>query len=177
VVSIQTLSESDRRLLAAWASSCAERVLPLFEAPTAEDRQVHDALARARAFGAGESTAAVEIRLRLVAFTAAGAATDPAGAAAARSVAQAAAVAHMGAHALGAAAYAVKAVTLAPAHGPEARDEELRWQLGRLTAEQRRALRRLPAVGTDTSGPLGPGLLSRGVLGDVIREIQAAVAG
>jgi hypothetical protein len=28
----QTLSESDRRIVAAWAAACAERVLALFEA-------------------------------------------------------------------------------------------------------------------------------------------------
>jgi hypothetical protein len=51
----------------------------------------------------------------------------------------------------------------------------VRWQLGQLTEEARRALRRLPALGADASGPLGPGLLSRGILGEVIREIQAAL--
>ncbi len=32
VRSPQTLSEADRRLVAAWAADCAERVLGLFEA-------------------------------------------------------------------------------------------------------------------------------------------------
>ena len=78
----------------------------------------------------------------MIAVKAAGAATTPAGAAAARSVGQAAAVAHLAAHALGA-------------------------------DGQRAALQRLPAVGTDTGGPLGPGLLAGGLLGETIRAIQA----
>ncbi|WP_366125340.1 putative immunity protein [uncultured Microbacterium sp.] len=31
MLSPQSLSEPDRRLVAAWAADCAERVLPLFE--------------------------------------------------------------------------------------------------------------------------------------------------
>lgn len=113
----------------------------------------------------------------MMAVKAAGAATTAAGAAAARSVAQASAVAHLGAHALGAAAYAVKAVALAHADQPELARDEVRWQLAQLTAEERTALRRVPPIDSVTSGPLGPGLLSRGALGQTIREIQAAVAG
>lgn len=177
MVSSQTLGEPERRILARWAARCAQRVLPLFEPISADDRRIPEALARAHAFGAGQSTASAEIRLRLVAVKAAGAATDPAGAAAARAVAQAAAVAHMGAHALGAAAYAVRAVTLAhPDRRPEVAQEELRWQVAELTDEARLALRQLPALGTDPAGPLGGGLLSRGILGQAIRHIQAAVA-
>lgn len=174
MASSQTLLEAERRLLASWAATCAEHVLPLFETAS-DDRRVPDALARTWAFADGESTAAAEIRLRMAAFSAAGSATTDAGAAAARSVAQAAAVAHMGAHALGAAAYAVKAVTLAHPDRPAAGDEELHWQLEQLTAAQRHALRQLPALGADAAGPLGPGMLARGLLGDVIRRIQVAV--
>ena len=63
VVSSQTFSELDRRLLARWAATCAEHVLPLYEPAWADDRRVRDALARARAFAGGQSTAASEIRL------------------------------------------------------------------------------------------------------------------
>lgn len=106
----------------------------------------------------------------------ASAASTPTGAAAARAVAHAAAVAHMGAHALGASAYAVKAVTLANSGNPEAADDERSWQIAQLTDEERAALRRLPAVGADSSGPLGEGLLSRGLLGQTIRQLQDAIA-
>lgn len=95
--------------------------------------------------------------------------------AAARAAAQAAGVAHMGAHALGAAAYAAKAAGLAADADPDARGDEIRWQLGHLSVEARSALRRLPLLGEDSAGPLGPGLLGRGVLASSIRQIQAGL--
>lgn len=173
MTSIQTLTETDRRLVARWAVACAERVLPLLEADDPARTDIDDALARTRAYSAGHGTSGEEISKRMIAVKAAGAASTPAGAAAARSVAQASAVAHMGAHALGAAAYAVKAVGLANPGDPQAVDAEIRWQITELTEEERSALRRLPSLGSDSSGPLGPGLLCRGVLGTTIRAIQA----
>jgi hypothetical protein len=118
VTSSQTLSESDRRIIARWAAACATHVLPLFEAEGASDQLIRDAVARADAFACGRSTAAEEIRARMVAVKAANSALTPAGVAAARAAAQAAAVAHMGAHALGAAAYAAKAVAMANPNRP-----------------------------------------------------------
>ncbi|MCA5892414.1 hypothetical protein LEP48_03480 [Isoptericola sp. NEAU-Y5] len=180
MASKQTLSDPSRRVLARWAADCAERVLPLFDADPDADpaagEQVRDALARTRAYSTGQSTAAEEISKRLGAAKAASAAASPAGAAAARAVGQAAAVAHMGAHALGAAAYAAKAVSLAHPDRPEKVAEEVRWQLARLTTQERSLLRELPPLGADPSGPLGEGLLSRGILGSVIRQIQDDVA-
>lgn len=173
MASPQTLSEQDRRIVAAWAADCAERVLPLFEAAVPDDDRPRDAIARARAFAAGELDAAGEIRRRFVAARAAQGVTDAAAVAAARSAAQAAGVAHMGAHALGAAAYALKAVSLA--HGSEAVEREVAWQVAVLTPSARDALRRLPALGTDSSGPLGAGLLASGMLGESIRTLQAAL--
>ena len=179
MTSTQTRSDTERRALARWAAACAARVRPLYAADGEHEEQIRDALARALAYGHGhgESTAAVEIRKRMVAVKAASAATTPAGAAAARAVAQAAAVAHLGAHALGAAAYAVKAVSLAEPADPQAISGEISWQVEALDDEQRTALRRLPALGAEPTGPLGPGLLSRGILGEVIRRIQAEVGG
>jgi stage V sporulation protein SpoVS len=175
VGSSQTLSEAERRTLARWAAACAERVVDLYEPTSPGDLRVRDALDRTYAFADGRSTAAEEIRLRMVAVKAAGDATTVAGAAAARAVAQASGVAHMGAHALGAAAYAVKAVALARPYDAAATDDEIAWQLAALTDEERRALRELPPVGTDRSGPLGPGLLSTGELGATITRIQTEV--
>lgn len=68
----QTLSESDRRSVAAWAADCAERVLWLFEAEAPHDRRPRDAIARTRAFARGELDAAGEIRRRFVGGGAAG---------------------------------------------------------------------------------------------------------
>jgi hypothetical protein len=177
VGSPQTLSEADRRIVAAWAADCAERVLGLFEAEAPGDNRPRDAVARARAFARGELGVAEEIRRRFVAHGAARDLSAPAAAAAARAAGQAASVAHMGAHALGAAGYAAKAAGLAAPDRPEAVSEEIRWQLGRMSAAARAALRQLPPVGENSSGPLGPGLLASGQLGTIIRDLQAGLAG
>jgi hypothetical protein len=176
VGSAQTLSEADRRIVAVWAADCAERVLPLFEAEVPTDGRPADAIARARAFGRGELDAAGQIRMRFVAGRAASVATSPAAVAAARSAAQASGVAHMGAHALGAAGYAARAVGLARSGYAGSVEAEVLWQLEHATPQARDALRRLPALGEDPSGPLGPGLLATGDLGAIIRRIQDALA-
>jgi hypothetical protein len=80
----------------------------------------------------------------------------------------------MGAHALGAAAYAAK--TAGSAAAAPAGDDEIAWQLSHMSADVRAALARLPPLGTDPAGPLGTGLLSSGELGATIRSIQAAIA-
>lgn len=172
VPSSQTLSLADRRAVAAWAADCADRVLGLFESEAPHDQRPRDAIARARAFARGELDTAGEIRNRFVAGRAAQEVSSPAAVAAARSAAQAAAVAHMGAHALGAAAYAAKAVALAPHASPTAAEEEVDWQLAQLDEQTRSALALLPPLGEDHAGPLGSGLLTRGVLGDAIRRLQ-----
>ena len=81
----------------------------------------------------------------------------------------------MGAHALGAAAYAVKAVSLASPGQPHVADDEIIWQLQQVTAEMRPVLRTLPAVGEDRSGPLGPGLLASGQMKRIIQQLQAGL--
>lgn len=96
-----------------WAADCAERVLGLFEQEAPDDDRPRDAIARTRAFGRGELTAAGEIRRRFVAGRAARDVASPIAVAAARAAAQASGVAHMGAHALGSAAYSAKAAGLA----------------------------------------------------------------
>ena len=111
----QTLSEGERRIVVAWAADCAERVLELFEAEAPEDSRPRDAIARTRAFARGELGVAEQIRRRFIDGGAAHGVKSPAAAAAARAAGQAAAIPHMGAHALGAAAYATKAAGLAAA--------------------------------------------------------------
>lgn len=172
----QALSEADRRLVAAWAADCAERVLELFEARAPDDGRPRALIARARAFARGELSTAAEIRRRFAGGVGAGEVTDPVAAAAARAAGQAVGVCHMGAHALGAAAYAAKAAGLAEPDRPEAVDEEIRWQLGHMTPGVRAALRALPRVGENPSGPLGPGLLASGELATIIRTLQYDLA-
>jgi hypothetical protein len=172
VGSPQTLSETDRRLVAVWAADSAERVLGLFEAEAPGDSRPRDAIAGLRAFARGELRVRQALRLAS-AHAAAREVAAPAALAAARAAGQAAATPHMGAHALGAAAYAAKAAGLAAPDRPDALTDEIRWQLGRLSPAVRAALRQLPPVGERSDGPLGPGLLARGLLGTIIRDLQA----
>ena len=176
VASPQALTEVDRRLVAAWAADCAERVLGLFEAAAPDDGRPRALIARARAFARGELDTAGEIRRRFTGGVAAGEVRDPAAMAAARAAGQAVGACHMGAHALGAAAYAASAVGLASPHRPEAVGDEIAWQLEHLSPEVRATLRALPPVGEDPSGPLGPGLLASGQLGTIIASLQAGLA-
>ena len=81
----------------------------------------------------------------------------------------------MGAHALGAAAYAAKAAGLAAPDRPDAVSDEIRWQIERASTDVRAALQKLPPIGENSSGPLGPGLLASGVLGEIIHELQACL--
>ena len=175
VGSPQTLSQDDRRLVAAWAADCSERVLGVFEAEAPDDDRPRALIARARAFARGELDTAEEIRRRFAGGVGAGEVKAPAAAAAARAAGQAVAVCHMAAHALGAAAYAAKAAGLADPGRPEAVEDEVRWQLGHMSSEVRVALRALPPVGENSSGPLGPGLLSSGQLGTIVRHLQAGL--
>jgi hypothetical protein len=177
VGSPQTLSEADRRIVAGWAADCVQRVLLLFEAEAPGDARPRDAIARTRAFARGERDVAQEIRRRFLGGAAAREVVTPSAAAAAKAAGQAAAIPHMGAHALGAAAYAAMAVGLAAPDRPEAVNGEIQWQLSHMSVATRTALRQLPPVGEDRSGPLGPGLLASGLLGTIIRELQADLAG
>lgn len=108
------LSDADHRLLALWAADCAEHVLDLFEAARPGDSRPRHAIEQARAWVRGE---AGMTQSRTAAGHANGAARDLRGAPrfAAYAAAQAAAVPHVAAHELGAAAYAIKAVRAASA--------------------------------------------------------------
>jgi thymidine phosphorylase len=124
-----SLTDADHHLLALWAATCAEHVLPLFEAARPDDPRPRQAIEQARAWARGE------IRMtdaRTAGGHANGAARDLQGAArhAAYAAAQAALVAHVAAHELGAAAYAIKAVRAAASRGDDAEAglRECRWQ-------------------------------------------------
>lgn len=177
VGSPQTLSEADRRIVAMWAADCAQRVLWLFEAEAPGDSRPGEALARTRAFARGELDVAEEIRRRFLGGATAREVATPSAVAAAKAAGQAAAVPHMGAHALGAAAYAAKAAGLGAPDRPEAVGEEIQWQLSHMSPATRSALRQLPPVGENRSGPLGQGRLASGLLGAIIRDLQAGLAG
>lgn len=175
MASPQTLSEGDRRLVAGWAADCVERVLELFEVEAPDDERPRLLIARTRAFARGGLNTADGIRRRFAGGVGVGDVEAPAAVAAARAAGQAVAVCHMGAHALGAAAYAVKATGLAHPDQPEAVEDEIRWQLDHMSPEVRAALRALPPVGEDSAGPLGPGVLASGQLGAIIRDLQTGL--
>jgi hypothetical protein len=145
VGSPQTLSEADRRLVAAWAADCADRVLGLFEAEAPDDGRPRALIARTRAFARGELNTAEEIRRRFAGGVGPGDVKGPAAAAAAQAAGQAVATCHMGAHALGAAAYAVNAAGLADPDRPEAAEDEIGWQLQHMSSEH--PPRRPPGAG------------------------------
>src|SRR5918912_2436692 len=111
-----TLTDSDHHLLALWAATCAEHVLPLFEAARPSDPRPRHAIDQVRAWVRGEVTMT---QSRTAAGHAMGAARDLRGAArhAAYAAGQAGAVAHVAAHELGAAAYAIKAARAAVPEG------------------------------------------------------------
>ena len=126
-----TLTDSDHQLLALWAATCAEHVLYLFESVQPEDPRPRQAIASARLWVRGEVKT---MQARAAGGHAMGAARDLRGAArhAAYAAGQAAAVGHVAAHELGAAAYAIRAARAAAA-------EDEREAAGRLECQWQRA--------------------------------------
>ena len=124
-----TLTDSDHQLLALWGAMCAEHVLHLFELVQPEDPRPRQAIKAVRAWVRGELKM---METRALGGHAMGAARNLQGSArfAAYAAGQAAVVAHVAAHELGAAAYAIKA---ARAAAPEGEGEnfgrrECQWQ-------------------------------------------------
>jgi hypothetical protein len=124
-----SLTDEHHRLLAMWAAECAKHVLPLFEARCPDDARPREAVDAARTWAAG---GAAMMATRAMGGHAMGAARNLRGAPrfAAYAAGQAAVVAHVAEHDLGAAAYAIKAaVAAAPAsHAEQARRAECQWQ-------------------------------------------------
>jgi hypothetical protein len=128
-----SLSDVDHHLLALWAASCAEHVLGLFESARPGDLRPRHAIDHARAWTRGE--------VRMMQARAAGghamaAARDLSGAPrhAAFAAGQAAVVAHVAAHDLGAAAYAINAARAAAPkdEADAAARRECEWQRNQL---------------------------------------------
>jgi hypothetical protein len=130
-----TLTDADHRLLALWAAACAEHVLGIFEAARPGDPRPRWAIGQARAWARGE---VAMTRARAAGGHAMGAARDLRGAArhAAYAAGQAAVVAHVTAHELGAAAYAITAARAAApeGEGESAGRRECRWKRDQLPA-------------------------------------------
>jgi hypothetical protein len=128
-----SLQDDVHRLLAIWAADCAEHVVHHFERERPGDDRPRHAIELGRAWARGEIPWA---EARTAAGHANAAARDLWGAArhAAYAAAQAAAVGHVAAHELGAAAYAIRAVqaAMAPGDSAEAGRAECRWQRAQL---------------------------------------------
>ena len=130
-----TLSVDDHRLLALWAATCGEHVLPLFEAVQPADPRPRRAIEQIRAWAGGEIRMSDSRAAGGHAMAAARVLSGPARHAA-FAAGQAGVVAHVAAHELGAAAYAIKAArAAAPAAEAEAAGRrECQWQRDRLPA-------------------------------------------
>jgi thymidine phosphorylase len=132
------LTDPDHHLLALWAASCAEHVLELFEAARTDDPRPRRAIEHARAWARGEVPMS---QSRAAGGHAMAAARDLSGAArhAAYAAGQAGVVAHVAAHELGAAAYAIKAARAAAPAGQDddAGRRECQWQRDQLPQQIR----------------------------------------
>ncbi|GAB3956062.1 hypothetical protein GCM10028805_44750 [Spirosoma harenae] len=128
-----TLVDEDHHLLAIWAAQCAQHVLPYFEKMSPTDDRPRRAIELTYAWVAGEITMK---QAHMAAFASNAAAREVSGAAklAALSAGQAVAVAHVAAHELGAAAYAIRAVMEASSNENRnsVREQECQWQRDKL---------------------------------------------
>ena len=128
-----SLTEEDHRRLALWAADCADHVLSLFESVVADDPRPRRAIEAIRMWTRGGLGM---METRACGGHAMGAARDRRGAPrfAAYAAGQAACVAHVPEHDLGAAAYALKAVGAAAPRSmsAEAIRAEREWQLGQV---------------------------------------------
>ena len=133
-----TLQNSYHHLLALWAADCAEHVLYLFENVCPQDDRPRQAIESARAWTRGEISMS---QSRAAGGHAMAAARALRGAArhAAFAAGQAGVVAHVAAHELGAATYAIKAVQAAALEGEskEAGRLECQWQRAQLPIQIR----------------------------------------
>lgn len=133
-----SLTDEDHRLLAEWALTCAEHVLPLFEREAGHDLRPRQAIDIGRAWIRGDVPMTVAHNAAFTANAAARGLAEPARFAA-LSAGQAVAVAHVAAHDLGAAAYAIRAAQAAgtPDQSDAERIRERDWQRVRLPAPVR----------------------------------------
>ena len=132
-----TLTDADHHLLALWAAMCAEHVLPLFEQANGHDKRPRQAIELTRAWVRGEISMK---QAHKAAFVANAAAREVTGAAklAALAAGQAVAVAHVAAHDLGAAAYAIRAVKESvKEEKEESGRQECYWQRSQLPSSIR----------------------------------------
>jgi hypothetical protein len=130
-----TLTDADHHLLALWAADCAGHVLHLFEKANPGDQRPREAIALTRAWVKGKITMKEAHNFAFVANAAAKGMPDAAKFAA-LAAGQAVAVAHVAAHELGAAAYAIRAACAAAEEKEKEKQgrKECQWQRKQLPA-------------------------------------------
>jgi RNA-splicing ligase RtcB len=115
-------TKTNHHKLIRWARECSEHVLSLAAEPI--DPRLIYALKVAKEWEYEKVTTGEAVKASLGAHAAARESSDPVAIAVARSVGQAVATAHMADHSMGAALYALKAVSLAG----KSVDKEREWQ-------------------------------------------------
>ncbi len=140
-VDLTLKDKAAQKALGLWAAKCAEHVLPLFEEQCPNDPRPREAIQTLREWvKTGEFHMAVIRGASLGAHAAAREAklADSAACFAARAAGQAVATAHVPAHALGAALYAIKAVAAIDADQAQAAAaRERAWQSKRVPGDLR----------------------------------------
>lgn len=133
-----TLTDADHHLLALWAAKCAEHVLPLFEAIRPKDTRPRQGIEMLRAWVKGD-VRMTDAHTFAFQVNAAGKDLPDAARFAALAAGQALGVAHVAAHELGAAAYAIRAVQAAAPEDKraEAGRKECAWQRKQLPVKIR----------------------------------------
>ena len=109
---LKLMAKTDHKILAVWALDCVERVLPYFEERYPEDRRLRNSLEVLLAWIKTGAFKMAEIRRASLAAHAAAreVGDDNAARSAARAAGQAVATAHVPAHSIGAANYALQAI-------------------------------------------------------------------
>ena len=133
---VELVQKTDHKTLAIWAVDCVERVMPYFEEMCPEDRRPRNAIEELQAWiDTGEFRMAVIRGASLASHAAAReVGEDSAARSVARAAGQAVATAHVPAHSIGGAIYALQAIHRATDYdGADAAVAmELDWQIQRL---------------------------------------------
>lgn len=142
---VQLVNDTDHKTLAVWARDCTERVMQYFEAEHPDDQRPRQAVETLQEWiQTGEFSMAVIRGASLASHAAAReVGEDNAARSAARAAGQAVATAHVPAHSIGAANYAVQAIHRATGDDSDvAISNERDWQI-----EHLRQLRTTSALG------------------------------
>lgn len=127
-------NKAAHKIIAVWATDCAEHVLHLFEEKYPEDKRPRKAIEAGRVWIRGEIRVGEARKAAIATHGAAREVNQDDARAVARSAGHAAGVAHVAGHAIHAAEYACKAVSFLPQpeSGVNLVESEREWQLTHL---------------------------------------------